>query len=242
MITIIPAIDLINGQCVRLTKGDYKTQKVYDHDPVAVAKLFERAGATHLHIVDLDAAKGLIDFNLDTIASIIRNTHLEIEVGGGIRKYSQIEHLLRIGAKKVIIGSMAQKEKSEVSEWIERAGADQIIIGADVSNGYISIHGWQEESTEKIEAFLSFYYDIGVKNFLCTDVAKDGMLEGPAIDLYTQLMKLYSDINIIASGGVSSIDDLKILDEIGMKQAIVGKAIYENKIDLGEAIKTFKGC
>ncbi|NNF33434.1 MAG: 1-(5-phosphoribosyl)-5-[(5-phosphoribosylamino)methylideneamino]imidazole-4-carboxamide isomerase [Saprospiraceae bacterium] len=242
MITIIPAIDLINGQCVRLTKGDYNTEKVYDQDPVAVAKSFERMGATHLHIVDLDAARGMIDYNLDTIASIIRNTNLEIEVGGGIRKYNQIDHLLKIGANKVIIGSMAQKEKSKVSGWVDKAGADQIIIGADVSNGYISIHGWQEESTEKIEEFLAFYYDIGVKNFLCTDVAKDGMLEGPAIDLYTQLMKLYSDVNIIASGGVSSIDDLKMLDEVGMKQAIVGKAIYENRIDLGQAIKAFQRC
>ena len=242
MITIIPAIDLIDGRCVRLTKGDYTTEKIYDQNPVKMAESFQKAGATHLHLVDLDAARGLIDKNLDTISSIIRNTDLIIEVGGGIRSIDQIKNLLALGATKVIIGSMAQKDKKLVTSWIKEVGPGHIIIGADVSKGYISIDGWQKESEDKVEDFIQYYLKVGVIDFLCTDVAKDGMLEGPSIELYRSLMNKFPTINIIASGGVSGFNDVLVLNELGMKEVIVGKAIYENRINLEEAIKSLESC
>ncbi len=242
MITILPAIDLINGKCVRLTKGDYSTEKVYDQDPVAVAQSFQQKGATHLHIVDLDAARGLIDKNLETISKIIDNTDLIIEVGGGIRTLDQVESLLKLGAQRVIIGSLAQKEKNKVTEWIGKVGAEHIVIGADVSNGFISIYGWQEESNDTIEDFLTYYVDAGAVHFLCTDVSKDGMLEGPAVDLYQQLLKEFIGINLIASGGVSNMEDILALNDLGMNEVIVGKAIYEKRVDLEEAIKYLQAC
>ena len=242
MTTIIPAIDLIGGKCVRLTKGDYNTEKVYHENPLEMALHFQNAGVTTLHIVDLEAASGNINAHYDIIKKIIQSTSMEVQIGGGIRSADQVERLLSLGARKVIIGSKAFKDKNDVIEWLPTFGSDRLIIGADVSNRYIAIDGWQKTSDENIIDFVSFYVDHGALEFLCTDISKDGMLQGPASDLYIEMINKFPDTVFIASGGVSSENDIENLINIGMERIIVGKAIYEGKLEIGSLIKKYQPC
>ncbi|MCB9033848.1 MAG: 1-(5-phosphoribosyl)-5-[(5-phosphoribosylamino)methylideneamino]imidazole-4-carboxamide isomerase [Chitinophagales bacterium] len=231
---IIPAIDLINGQCVRLTKGDYSTTKVYNSNPLEMAQEFEAAGFTHLHLVDLDGAKAGEVKNWQVLETIAKHTSLKIDFSGGIKSLDAAKKALDFGAEKITIGSLAVKNKALLLEWTNTISTDHIIIGADVMNEYIAIHGWQETSNERIEDFIQFYLNHNFKYFMCTDVSKDGMLQGTATDLYQQLITQFPTINLIASGGVATMNDIETTKTIGCYACIVGKAIYENKISLTE--------
>ena len=235
MIELIPAIDIINGQCVRLTKGDYDQKTVYG-SPLDMAQEFERIGYQRLHVVDLDGAKSRYIVNSDVLDNITKETKLTVDFGGGIKTDEDIEIAFNHGASMVTIGSIAVTEPDRFLGWLEKYGAERIILGADVRNGCISINGWKEDSTEDLLPFLKKYIDAGVKNVLCTEISKDGTLAGPAIDLYKKVMETYPQLHLIASGGVSSIDDIKALDAAGIPAVVFGKAIYEGKIDLRELI------
>lgn len=236
---IIPAIDLINGKCVRLTEGDYKQEKIYFTNPLEVAQGFEEKGAKRLHIVDLDAAKTGTPQNLKIINSIIRKTNLKVQVGGGLKKTVQVEKLFEIGADKVIVGSKAQSDKEGTIKWIKKFGPEKIIVGADVRNGKIAINGWLDTSNDDITEFIFYYTSHGANQFLCTDILKDGKLEGPSFELYNSLLQKFPKINIIASGGVSSEKDIKMLVQAGISQIVIGKAIYEGKIDIDQILNKY---
>ena len=234
MIELIPAIDIIGGKCVRLTKGDYATEKVYNDDPVAVAKEFESYGFKRLHLIDLDGAKSKHVVNLETLRSIAEHTELTIDFGGGIKTDADIEAAFEAGAKYVTVGSIAVTQPKLFISWLKKYGSDNIILGADVKNGFISINGWKEDSQIKLAEFISSYWDKGVRNILCTEISKDGMLSGPATELYKQIMNLFPLCKLIASGGVSCLEDIKRLNEEGIPQVVFGKAIYEGRISLSE--------
>ncbi|MEG1860953.1 MAG: 1-(5-phosphoribosyl)-5-[(5-phosphoribosylamino)methylideneamino]imidazole-4-carboxamide isomerase [Bacteroidaceae bacterium] len=234
MIQLIPAIDLIDGKCVRLTKGDYATQKIYNESPVAVAKEFESLGFKHLHLVDLDGAKSQHVVNIDVLQAITRETDLMVDFGGGIKTDTDIEAVFTAGATSVTIGSIAVKQPELFKQWLTKYGADQIILGADVRDGWIRINGWKEESSIDLNSFIQTYWEEGVRKVLCTDISKDGMLSGPAIALYKQIMKAFPSCQLIASGGVSCIEDLKELNAAGIPSVVFGKAIYEGRISLPE--------
>ena len=236
MIELIPAIDIINGQCVRLTKGDYDQKTVYRDSPAEVAQEFESIGFKRLHVVDLDGAKSKHIVNTDVLRQIVLQTHLCVDFGGGIKTDDDIETAFANGAEMVTVGSIAVTNPDLFISWLQIYGADRLILGADVRNGKISINGWKEDSTEDLLPFLKKYIDAGVKNVLCTEISKDGTLQGPAIDLYKRVMQEYPDLHLIASGGVSSIDDIRALDAAGIHAVVFGKAIYEGKIDLHELI------
>ncbi len=236
MIELIPAIDIINGQCVRLTKGDYDQKTVYRDSPAEVAQEFESFGFKRLHVVDLDGAKSKHIVNTDVLRQIVLQTHLCVDFGGGIKTDNDIETAFANGAEMVTVGSIAVTNPDLFISWLQIYGADRLILGADVRNGKISINGWKEDSTEDLLPFLKKYIDAGVKNVLCTEISKDGTLQGPAIDLYKRVMQEYPDLHLIASGGVSSIDDIRALDAAGIPAVVFGKAIYEGKIDLHELI------
>lgn len=237
MIEIIPAIDIIDGKCVRLTQGDYDTKKVYNEDPVEVAKMFEGAGVRRLHTVDLDGAKSQHIINYKTIEKIAEHTSLVIDFGGGIKTDEDIDIAFASGATMVTVGSIAVKNPTLFSSWLDRYGASKIILGADVKNGLISINGWKEEGDNKLMPFLKGYTDKGVTNVLCTDISKDGMLQGPAIELYKEIMAEHPNMHLIASGGVSCIEDIEALDKAGIPAVVFGKAIYEGKIKMEELAK-----
>ena len=241
MIELIPAIDIINGQCVRLTKGDYDQKTVYG-EPLQMAQEFERIGFSRLHVVDLDGAKSKHIVNGPVLQSITAETRLVIDFGGGIKTDEDIEEAFRCGASMVTVGSIAVTEPDRFMRWLEKYGADRLILGADVRNGKISINGWKEDSTEDLLPFLKKYIDAGVKNVLCTEISKDGTLAGPAIALYKEVMSAYPDLHLIASGGVSCIDDVKALDAAGIPAVVFGKAIYEGRIDLHELIDWQTNC
>lgn len=234
MIELIPAIDIIGGECVRLTKGDYDCKTVYANSPVEMARRFEKAGFKRLHVVDLDGAKSKHIVNVDTLKAITTETSLVVDFGGGIKTDDDIEKAFSHGASMVTVGSVAITNKELFAGWLEKYGADRIILGADVRHGKISINGWKEDSTEDLLPFLKYYIDKGVRNVLCTEISKDGTLAGPAIELYKEIMAAYPHINLIASGGVSCIDDIKALNEAGIPATVFGKAIYEGKIDIDE--------
>ncbi len=234
MIELIPAIDIIDGKCVRLTKGDYDQKKVYNDDPVEVAKQFESLGFRRLHVVDLDGAKSKHIVNLDVLKAITSATNLIVDFGGGIKTDNDIELAFANGASLVTIGSIAVTQPELFASWLEKYGADRIILGADVRNGKISINGWKEDSAEDLLPFLKYYINKGVINVLCTEISKDGMLEGPATDLYKEVMAEYPNLNLIASGGISSNEDIKELNRYGIPSVVFGKAIYEGKIDMKE--------
>ncbi|MBK8519109.1 MAG: 1-(5-phosphoribosyl)-5-[(5-phosphoribosylamino)methylideneamino]imidazole-4-carboxamide isomerase [Saprospiraceae bacterium] len=234
---IFPAIDIINGDCVRLSKGDYSTSKVYDNNPLDVAIKYFESGAAYLHVVDLDAAKNPEKNNRAIISSIITKTKLRIQTGGGIRTEKDVEQLLQLGAYRLIIGSVAVTKRKEVISWIKKYGSDCIVIGADVKGGKIATHGWLNVSDESIEDFMKFYINEGATNFLCTDIAKDGMLSGSSIKLYSDLLKLFPEVGLIASGGVTTLDEITKLVEMGVESIIVGKAIYEGKINVSELFR-----
>lgn len=234
MIELIPAIDIIDGKCVRLTKGDYDQKKVYNDDPVEVAKQFESLGFRRLHVVDLDGAKSKHIVNVDVLKAITSATNLIVDFGGGIKTDNDIELAFANGASLVTIGSIAVTQPELFASWLEKYGADRIILGADVRNGKISINGWKEDSAEDLLPFLKYYINKGVINVLCTEISKDGMLEGPATELYKEVMAEYPNLNLIASGGISSNEDIKELNRHGIPSVVFGKAIYEGKIDMKE--------
>ena len=232
MIELIPAIDLIDGKCVRLTKGDYDSKKVYNEDPVAQAKEFESLGFKRLHVVDLDGAKSKHIVNDAVLKNITEATTLTVDFGGGIKTEEDIEKAFAAGASMVTLGSIAVTHPDLCKKWIEQYGAEKIILGADVRNGKISINGWLEDSDEDLIPFLKKYVDMGVRNVLCTEISKDGTLAGPAIELYKEIMKEYPHLHLIASGGVSCNEDIEALDEAGIPAVVFGKAYYEGKIEV----------
>lgn len=227
---IIPAIDIIDGKCVRLTKGDYETKKIYKDNPLDAAKEFEANGITHLHLVDLDGAKSGTVVNWKVLEMIAASTKLHIDFSGGIKTKESAQRAFDMGAAQITVGSLAAKNPKEFVDWIWSFGEEKLILGADVIKDKIAIHGWQESSTKDIYAFLDFYFEEGIDYVLCTDVSKDGMLQGPSFDLYKNIIEEYQEIKLIASGGVSSKDDLMRLKEIGCYAAIVGKVFYEGRI------------
>lgn len=231
---IIPAIDIIEGKCVRLTQGDYAQKKEYADDPVAVARQFEAAGIQRLHVVDLEGAKASKLVNESTLRSITENTALKVDFGGGVKSDEAIEMAFAAGAHQITAGSIAVKNPDLVSNWIERYGAEKIILGADVKDEKIAINGWQEDSGLDLFNFLSGFVKQSVQYCICTDVSKDGLLQGPAFELYQKIMGQFPDLKLIASGGVSNMEDLHRLNEMGVYGTIVGKAYYEGRISLEE--------
>jgi len=234
---IIPAIDIIDGKCVRLSKGDYGSKIIYNENPLEVAKMFEDSGFNYLHIVDLDGAKSSKVVNFDILESISRNTNLKIDFGGGVKSTEDFKRVIDAGANQVTVGSIAVKNPLLLFDWIDQYGADRIILGADVKGLNIATDGWLETSDLTLFNFLKDYHAKGIKNVLCTDISKDGMLEGPAFELYSFIMAEYPDVDLIASGGVSCLEDVIKLKENGIPSVVIGKAIYENKIDLKELVK-----
>ena len=232
MIELIPAIDLIDGKCVRLTKGDYAQKTVYNEDPVAQAKEFARLGFTRLHVVDLDGAKSKHIVNDAVLRAITSETDLVVDFGGGIKTEEDIEKAFAAGAAMVTVGSIAVTQPDLFLKWLDKYGTERLILGADVRNGKISINGWKEDSKEDLLPFLKKYIDRGVKNVLCTEISKDGTLSGPAIDLYKRIMVEYPQLHLIASGGVSSTEDITALNKEGIPAVVFGKAWYEGRIDL----------
>ena len=233
MIELIPAIDIINRQCVRLTKGDYDQKTVYGK-PLDMALEFERIGYKRLHVVDLDGAKSKHIVNDEVLREITNRTQLVVDFGGGIKTDEDLEKAFAAGASMVTIGSIAVTQPELFLGWLEKYGAERMILGADVRHGKISINGWKEDSSEDLLPFLKKYVDAGVKNVLCTEISKDGTLAGPAISLYQQIMEAYPELHLIASGGVSSKEDIIALDKAGIPAVVFGKAIYEGKINLKE--------
>jgi len=238
MMTIIPAMDIIDGQCVRLTKGDYNTKKVYDNDPVAVAQRFEDIGVKRLHMVDLDGARTKRVVNQAVLEAVANKTDLDIDFGGGVQSDEDIRIVFDCGAKQVTAGSVSVKDPQLVESWLDRYGSEKLILGADVKERKIAISGWQEETSLMIKSFLKEHLARGFKYVICTDISRDGVLEGPAIKLYEELKNEFSSIYLIASGGVGVVDDLSRLADIGADGVIIGKALYEGRIKL-EELKPF---
>ncbi len=230
---IIPAIDIIDGKCVRLSKGDYNTKKIYNENPLEVAKEFEDSGIKYLHVVDLDGAKSKHIVNYNILEAIASKTNLIVDFGGGIKTDKDIEIAFDSGASQITGGSIAANNPTLFLEWLETYGADKIILGADCSNRKISTNGWLNQSDLDVVDFIKEYESKGIKNVICTDIAKDGMLAGTSNELYKEIMN-ESNVNLIASGGVSNMDDLYQLVDLGCEGAILGKAIYEGKITLIE--------
>jgi phosphoribosylformimino-5-aminoimidazole carboxamide ribotide isomerase len=234
---IIPAIDIIGGRCVRLSQGDYVRCKVYADRPLDVAQQFEAAGFTRLHLVDLDGAKSTGIVNLDVLRDICRHTSLSVDFGGGVKSASDVQRAFDAGADYVCVGSVAQTNPAAVQEWMAQYGGNRFIVGADVRNGRICINGWKTETDATVFDLIDMYKN-SISYLLCTDIAKDGMLQGAAVTLYRTLQSRYPSLNIIASGGVSSTSDVDELAREGLYAAVVGKAIYENRIPLNELVKT----
>ncbi|KNB60501.1 1-(5-phosphoribosyl)-5-[(5-phosphoribosylamino)methylideneamino]imidazole-4-carboxamide isomerase [Chryseobacterium sp. Hurlbut01] len=230
---IIPAIDIIDGKCVRLSKGDYNTKKIYNENPVEVAKEFESFGVQFLHLVDLDGAKSKHIVNAKVLEKISNETSLKIDFGGGLKTEKDIEIAFNSGAKQITIGSIAVQEPEFCYKIIEKYGSEKIILGADCENRKIKTSGWLEESTRDIIDFILEYQDNNIKNVICTDISKDGMLEGASTELYQEILEK-TKIQLVASGGISSIEDVYTMKEIGCSGTIIGKAIYENKISLNQ--------
>lgn len=237
MIQIIPAIDLIDGKCVRLSQGDFAQSKIYGDDPLTVAQRFEAAGLKRLHIVDLDGAKHGKTGNLDVLETIAQNTELTIDFGGGVRTNEDLKTVFDAGASIASVGSVAVKMPHRFFEWVGHYGSENILLGADVRNGHLSINGWQTVTEMEIVPFLSEYFAKGVRQAFVTDIAKDGLLKGPGTALYRQIHEALPEMELIASGGVSSMKDIDDLERAGCSGVIVGKAIYEGKITFKELIR-----
>ena len=231
---IIPAIDLIGGKCVRLSQGDYSSKKEYHDDPLEMAKRFEGAGISRLHLVDLDGAKAKKIINGDVLARICVGTSLQVDFGGGIQADEEIEKAFSLGAKQVTGGSIAVKNPTLFDEWITKYGSEKIILGADAKNKKIAVGGWEETTSVELIPFIQSYFNKGIRYVICTDVAKDGLLQGPSMDLYREILQEIPELNLIASGGVSSVKDLEELEKVGVYGAIVGKAYYEGRVTLEE--------
>lgn len=228
---LIPAIDIIEGKCVRLTKGDYDTKKVYG-DPLEMARRFEDMGLRRLHVVDLDGAKSKHVVNLATLKAITSQTSLIVDFGGGVKTDEDLEKAFEAGAAMVTAGSIAITEPERYLGWLAKYGVERLILGADVRNGRISINGWKEDSDVLLEDFLLRYMQAGTKNVLCTEISRDGTLAGPAIDLYSSIMRRYPLCHLIASGGVGSTEDILALEAAGIPAVVFGKAYYEGHIEL----------
>lgn len=236
---LIPAIDIIDGKCVRLTKGEYDTKKVYAEDPVEVAQQMEAYGFRRLHVVDLDGARSKHVVNIEILRRITQQTNLIVDFGGGVKTDEDLQKAFEAGAELVTVGSIAITDPERVGRWLQTYGAEHLILGADVKNGLISINGWKEESAQELMPFLDSYLSQGMRHVLCTDISKDGMLQGPATPLYAQIMQRYPICRLIASGGVSSVEDIRALSTAGIPAVVFGKAIYEGRINLSELIKEF---
>lgn len=239
---IIPAIDIIDGKCVRLSKGDYDTKKIYNENPLEVAKNFEAHGIQYLHLVDLDGAKSKHIVNHKILEQIASKTSLKIDFGGGLKTDDDLRIAFESGANQITGGSIAVKDKATFTNWIETYGADKIILGADALDEKVAVSGWQEESKEELLPFIQSYQEKGIKYVICTDISKDGMLEGPSFDLYKKIIENANvslsavedptTLKLIASGGISTFEELPRLAELGCEGTIIGKAIYENRIPL----------
>ncbi len=234
---IIPAIDIIDGKCVRLTQGDYAQKKVYNEDPLEVAKEFEDAGITNLHLVDLDGAKASQIINYKVLEKIASNTNLKIDFGGGLKSNEDLKIAFDSGANQITGGTIAVKNQELFLSWIEKYGSEKIILGADVKNEKIATNGWQEESDIELFDFLKKYLDAGIEYVICTDISRDGLLQGSAIELYEKIKTQFPNIKLIASGGVVSIQELEKLAKLNLHGAIIGKAIYEGNILLSDLTK-----
>ena len=239
MIQLIPAIDVIDGKCVRLTKGQYDSKRVYDRSPLSIAKEVEQLGYRRLHMVDLDGAKSSHVVNLDVLREVTAQTDLEVDFGGGIKSDEDLCAVLEAGAKYATIGSIAAKQPEVMERWIDLYGADRLILGADVRNGLISTNGWKEDSQQQLMPFIRSYYKRGIRQVLCTDISRDGMLQGTAVELYKEIMQQIPDLLLIASGGVSCEQDIAQLNEEGIPAVVFGKAIYEGKVSLRTLAKSF---
>jgi phosphoribosylformimino-5-aminoimidazole carboxamide ribotide isomerase len=229
---IIPAIDIIDGKCVRLSKGDYNTKKIYNENPLEVAKSFEEHGIEYLHLVDLDGAKSSRIVNYKVLEEIASKTRLKIDFGGGLKSDSDLKIAFESGANQITGGSIAIKKPEVFKNWIQQYGADKIILGADAINEKVAISGWLEDSKEEVIPFIQSYQLEGIQYVICTDISKDGMLEGPSFELYQRIFEQTKDLQLIASGGISTFDELPKLAELGCEGIIIGKAIYEEKISL----------
>ena len=234
---IVPAIDIIDGKCVRLSKGDYNAQKTYSDSPLDVALRFQDAGIKRLHLVDLDGARSKHIVNYPVLEAITNHTDLTVDFGGGIKSTSDLETALGCGAAMVTVGSTAVTDPDMMQKWIEDFGQEHIILGADARDGKISVNGWKEDSVITLSDFIRDYMKKGITQVLCTDINRDGMLQGPAVELYRSLLREFPGIKLIASGGVSSVQDLMDLKEAGLPAAIVGKAYYEGRITLDQLSK-----
>lgn len=232
MIELIPAIDIIDGKCVRLSQGDYNTRKVYNENPLEVAKEFEANGIRRLHVVDLDGAKSSHVVNYRILDMIASRTSLIIDFGGGIKTDEDLLIAFENGAQMVTLGSIAVKKPDLFKKWLQQYGSEKIILGADVKDNHISINGWKEESQQELIPFLTDYTKEGVRKVLCTDISRDGMLQGPSIELYKQMMKEFPEMHLIASGGVSCLQDIINLDEARIPAVVFGKALYEGRITM----------
>lgn len=239
MIELVPAIDIIGGKCVRLSQGDYGRSKTYSEDPVQIAKAFEDHGIKRLHLVDLDGAKSKHIVNYKTLAAIASATSLVIDFGGGLKSDDDLRIAFENGASMITGGSIAVTDEEMFSAWLVTYGADKIILGADAKDGKIAINGWQENTDESLEDFIKKYTDKGISKAICTDIGRDGMLQGPAIDLYASVLERFPDLYLIASGGVSSMDDIRKLDEAKVPAVIFGKAFYEGNISLKDMEKFY---
>jgi phosphoribosylformimino-5-aminoimidazole carboxamide ribotide isomerase len=229
---IIPAIDIIDGKCVRLSKGDYNTKIIYNENPLEVAKQFEAHGIKYLHLVDLDGAKSSQIVNHKILEQIASKTKLKIDFGGGLKSENDLRIAFESGANQITGGSIAVKNPDLFQEWISKYGSEKIILGADVNNEKVAVSGWLEESKEDLIPFIQNYQKSGIQYVICTDIAKDGMLEGPSFDLYAKILEKSKGIKLIASGGISTFDELPKLAKFGCEGTIIGKAIYENRITL----------
>lgn len=227
---LLPAIDLINGTCVRLTGGDFARQTTYSTDPLAQAQYFEQLGVTRLHLVDLDGARAREPRQLAVLERLARHTNLRIDFGGGIQTTAAAEQAFAAGASQLTAGSIAVRDPALVGEWLVRFGAGRIIIGADFKDDYIAVSAWTEQSTQTLHAFIGAYLAAGATTFICTDVRRDGQLQGPAIATYTTLRQQYPEAQLVASGGVTTVADVAALRAVGMAGAIIGKALYEGTI------------
>jgi phosphoribosylformimino-5-aminoimidazole carboxamide ribotide isomerase len=238
MIELIPAIDLIDGKCVRLAQGQYQQKKIYADQPLEVARQFQSLGVRRLHLVDLDGAKAGRVVHLDVLRSIAEHTSLIIDFGGGVKREEDIRAVFEAGAAMVTAGSIAVKDRARVERWLQKYGPEKIILGTDTRNGKIAIHAWQEDTAVDLYDFIEDYLAHGITRLICTDIARDGMLGGPAVDLYRDLKKRFPALGIIASGGVAGMKDIRELDRAGVEGVIFGKAFYEGNITSHE-IKDF---
>lgn len=239
MIEIIPAIDLIEGKCVRLTQGDYAQKKIYNENPLEVARMFADAGISRLHLVDLDGAKAQHIVNHKVLEKITTKTNLIVDFGGGLKSDDDLRIAFECGASMITGGSIAVKNPLVFTRWIQKYGPERIILGADVKNEKIAVNGWTENTDIELIPFLDDYRKKGISKIICTDISKDGMLEGPSTELYTEILRCLPDAYLIASGGVSSLRDIELLEEVGIPAVIFGKAIYEGRIRLKDLSRFF---